>query len=385
MKLDFSRPFILDGATGTELQKLGLQRGACPEAWVLENPNAIKTVQRAYSDAGSNCVYAPTFGANRVTMKKYGITRDINEFCKELVSLSREAVAPNVLVAGDIAPCGLSLLPYGTASFGDLIDVFEEQAAALERAGVDLYAIETQMTIPEAKAALIAVRRVSDKPVLVSFACNDSGRSVMGADLTAAMLALQDFGLDAYGINCCGNMDLLCRLLGNMREYSRLPLIAKPNAGMPDMSSGSAVYGMTPADFAAASIRFVEAGASLLGGCCGTHSAHIAALSRAVNDMATLSPAPKEAAVAASQTLICEITDSTVIVEAEINDDLQDSMEEIAENGAEVMRLHIRDEADIETIDDCQYGLSLPLAVSFEDDSLRDKFAFAYHGKAHII
>ena len=136
--------FLLDGATGTELQKRGLSKGVCPEKWVLENPDALRDVQRRYAAAGSNAVYAPTFGANRASLKSHGFSTDIRSLCRDLVSLSRESVPDNVLVAGDIAPTGLQLMPFGTATFDDLVDIFTEQAAALDEAGVDFFGIETQ-------------------------------------------------------------------------------------------------------------------------------------------------------------------------------------------------------------------------------------------------
>ncbi|MGE4354360.1 MAG: homocysteine S-methyltransferase family protein [Oscillospiraceae bacterium] len=385
MPLDLKRPFILDGATGTELQKLGMERGACPEIWVLEHPEAIKKIQRAYAKAGSDCVYAPTFGANRASLKQHGITTDIRRLCLNLVSLSREAVPDTVLVAGDIAPCGLQLMPYGMATFEDLVDIYTEQAEALEEAGVDFYAIETQMSIPEARAALIAVKNVSKKPVLVSFACNESGRSVMGANLISALLSAQELGAYAYGINCCGNMALITKLLGDMRVYSRLPLISKPNAGLPDMSTGKAVYKMQPEAFAAAAEGFVKNGAAFLGGCCGTDDAHIAALSTATRNMNVLPPSPLRAAVAASQSRVIEVTSDTTIIQKEITDDLLDAMEEVIEAGGELMKLHIRDEDDIEAVDDCQYGLSIPLCVSFESDALKNAFLHIYNGKPYIL
>ena len=377
--------FILDGATGTELQKRGLDKGVCPEKWVLENPAALQDVQRRYAAAGSMAVYAPTFGANRASLKSHGFNADVRTLCRDLVDISRDAVPDNILVAGDLAPTGLQLLPFGTADFEELVDIYTEQAYALEEAGVDFFAIETQMSLPEARAALMAVKKASSKPVLVSFACGESGRSVMGTDLTAALLSLQLMGATAYGINCGGDLELITRLLKNMHPYSEIPLIAKPNAGMPDMSSGKAVYSMTGGDFAAAAADLVAAGAAFMGGCCGTCEAHIAALAKAT---AGLSPIPLAAVhplAAASQTRVVNIDEDTEFAEVAIDDDILENMLEAMSEGAEVLRVHIRDEDDIELIDEYQYGLSLPLAVSFEDDILQGEFETVYHGKALIV
>lgn len=378
------RIFILDGATGTELQKRGMERGVCPEKWVLAHPEAIQDIQGRYARAGSNAVYAPTFGANRAALKAHGFAADIRTLCRDLVDISRSAVPAGVLVAGDISPTGLQLMPYGMATFDELVDIYAEQAAALDEAGVDFFGIETQMSLPEARAALIAVKKVSSKPVAVTFACGDTGRSVMGTDLTAALLALQDLGADAYGINCGGNLELIARLLKTMYPYSRVPLIAKPNAGLPDMSTGTAVYTMTGEDFARAAGSFAEAGAAAMGGCCGTCESHIAALAAATSGIAPIPVNPTKTFVAASQTRVADLDADTEYAELAIDDDLLDNMLSAMGEGAEVVKLHIRDEDDIDTIDDCQYGLSLPLCVSFADPALRESFQRIYHGKACI-
>ena len=149
-------PAILDGATGTQLQKRGFSGGGCAEAWVLEHPEAILDIQRRYVDAGSAIIYAPTFGANRVKLEANGIFNRVGEFNERLAALSKEAAGGRALVAGDIAPTGLFLAPLGTASFEELVEIYTEQAAALERAGVDLFAIETQMTLSTPTCAATA-------------------------------------------------------------------------------------------------------------------------------------------------------------------------------------------------------------------------------------
>lgn len=384
MKIDFTKPFILDGATGTELQKLGCERGVCPETWVLENPDAIKKVQSAYAKAGADCVYAPTFGANRVTMAGHSVTEEIGDFCQKLVDLSRVSVPETVLVGGDIAPCGLSLEPYGNATYKDLVDVFTEQAQALEQAGVDFFVVETQMSIAEAKATIVAVRSVSDKPIFASFAVNNSGRSFMGANIVSALIVLQELDIDAFGINCCSDMELVEALVKEMYPYSKLPLIVKPNAGMPDMSTGEAVYSMTAKDFADSAVKFVKSGASLLGGCCGTDHEHIAAMKLAVADMQTLPVAQEFKNMAASQTAYHAVTENSMVIDVAIDDDLQESMEEAIEKGADLLGLHISSEADIDLVDEYQHCLFVPLSVSFENEELKEKFKATYHGKAHI-
>ncbi len=269
---------LLDGATGTEMLKRGMPSGSCTDLWILEHPDAILDLQRAYVEAGSQVLYAPTFSANRPSLERHGAKISVKELCKTLVALSREASAGKTYVAGDVAPCGLQPEPVGAASFDDLTAVFRETAEALCLAGVDLFAVETQISLLEARAAVTAVRQVSDLPLLVTFACGPTGRSLWGDDLTEAALDLQALGADAFGINCCGDLELIEALIRDVRSACALPLVVKPNAGKPENRDGRSVYSMTPQTLADFVPRFRAAGASVFGGCCGTTPEHIAAI-----------------------------------------------------------------------------------------------------------
>lgn len=278
MSFPYKLPLVLDGATGTNLQKAGMPCGVCTEAWILEHPQAIIDLKRSYVEAGSDAIYAPTFGVNRPNLEKYGVKMDVRDMCLRLVDIARNDVGGNVLLGGDMAPCGLMPQPFGETSFDELVDIFAQQAGALEEAGVDFFIIETQINLEEARAAVTAVRGLSAKPVFVSFSCNDAGKSFWGDDLAEAVTVLEPMGIDAYGVNCCGDLVLMERLLSEIRAKTRLPLIAKPNAGLPEMRDGKALYHMTPAELAGHVPALVSAGAGLIGGCCGTGAGHIAAI-----------------------------------------------------------------------------------------------------------
>ena len=226
-------PLILDGATGTELQKRGYGGDVSAEQWTLEHPDVIVDIQRGYVAAGSQVLYTPTFGANRQKLEERSIFNQTADYNRRLAALSREAAGGKAWIAGDLAPTGLFLAPLGEASFEDLVDIYTEQAAGLEAAGVDLYVIETMMTLSDARAAVLAVRSVSDKPIFVSFTCDESGRSLSGTDVTAALTVLQGMGISAFGLNCSTGPEQMLVQLRRLREYARVPLIAKPNAGMP--------------------------------------------------------------------------------------------------------------------------------------------------------
>lgn len=277
--------FMLDGATGTELQKLGMPAGACSEKWVLDNPESIVEVQRAYVEAGSDMVYAPTFGANRANLEKHGIDPGlVREYCQRLVELSRKATAgTQVLVAGDMAPCGMMPEPYGDDSLEDIRAVFEEQARALEEAGVDLFGIETQVSMLECREAAKAVLSVTEKPVIVTFTCGPGGLTLWGDDLSEVMQELTDLGISAFGINCVGDLDMLSGIIAQLKKTARVPLVAKPNAGHPEYRDGKTVYNMTPETLAAAASTLRRSGCEIFGGCCGTTPQHIAALKSALS------------------------------------------------------------------------------------------------------
>lgn len=283
--MDFQRPMILDGATGTQLFSRGLPRDVCVETWTLEHPEVITDIQRAYREAGAQLVYAPTFGANRVNLKKHKVSESIESLCRRLTALSRRAVGDACLVAGDIAPTGLLMDPYGETTVEEVEDIFLETAKGLEAAGVDLFGIETQLRADEAAAAIRAVRAVSTKPVIVSFSCTDEGRTFWGEDLTDVVKALEPLGIAAFGINCCGNLDTVRDQLAALSAVTDLPLIAKPNAGFPKLVDGQNVYSMPPEALAAYVPDFLSAGAKLIGGCCGTHEGHIRAIKEALNGL----------------------------------------------------------------------------------------------------
>lgn len=285
-----SRVVVLDGATGTNLQKAGMPTGVCPEQWILEHPQTLIDLQKAYVEAGTDIVYAPTFTASRIKLEEYGLEDRLEEMNRALVALSREAVAGSgALVAGDLTMTGKQLAPIGDLPFETLVEVYKEQARVLADAGVDLFVVETMMSLQETRAALIAIREVCDLPVMASLTYESDGRTLYGTDAKTAMVVLQSLGADAVGLNCStGPMEMVAAV-EQMREVAYIPILAKPNAGLPQLEDGVTVYRMTPEEFATAGAALVKAGASIVGGCCGTTPAHIRAFADAVKDL----PAPE--------------------------------------------------------------------------------------------
>lgn len=283
-----SRIVMLDGATGSNLMRAGMPVGVCPEQWILDNPAHIIKLQRDYIKAGTNILLAPTFTANRIKLAEYHLDDKIESINKRLVALSKQAVAAEGYrgyVAGDMTMTGRQLYPIGNLQLDELIDVYKEQAAILAEAGVDLFIVETMMSLAEARAALIAIREVCDLPVMVSMTFNEDGKTLFGSTPEAAIVVLQSLGADAVGINCSTGPNEMIPLVERMRAYAKVPVFAKPNNGMPELIDGETQYTMTPEEFAGYGRKLVDAGASAIGGCCGTTPKHIAALRKYVRNV----------------------------------------------------------------------------------------------------
>lgn len=378
-------PLILDGATGTQLQKRGFSGDMCTEQWVLEHPDAIIDVQRQYIEAGSQVVYAPTFGANRVKLEENGIFNQVESYNTQLVALSRQAVGDQALVAGDIAPTGKFLAPLGDVSFEELVEIYTEQASALEKAGIDLFTIETTMTLPEARAAVLAVKSVSTKPIIVTFTCDASGKTLTGTDVTAALVVMQGMGVNAFGLNCSvGPGDMLLQLR-RLREYAQVPLIAKPNAGMPEMEDGKTVYRCSPEEFAAVVPDLAEAGVMIYGGCCGTETGHIKALKETTSQAAMQKPAPlhPELLTIATEKQVFTLPVNVAIQTVHSADEnLGDAIEEATDSSEPVLAIRIENEEQLENFADEQYAIAKPLCLVCEDPSLLERALRLYQGTA---
>ncbi len=273
---------ILDGATGTELQKKGLPSGVCPEIWCLENPALLADVHVSYVSAGAQVVYTCTFGANRFKLGQFGVKKDVYAVNRELALLARKACGKKALVAGDIGPTGLFIEPFGPLAFEEAVAVFKEQARGLIDGGCDMIVIETMIDIQEARAALVAVKELADIFTLVSMTYEPDGHTLGGTPPAAALVTLQSLGANAVGCNCSAGPEQMVDFIAAMRPYTTVPLLAKPNAGMPRLEGDRTVFDMDAPTFAAFAKKLAAAGAALLGGCCGTTPDHIAALARAV-------------------------------------------------------------------------------------------------------
>ena len=281
MMIDRQKLIFLDGAMGTMLQAKGMQVGENPELLNLTRPEWIRDIHAAYVDAGSQVVYANTFGANRRKLENTGHT--VAEVVSAAVRNAKAAVGERALVAVDMGPLGELLEPMGTLTFEDAYDLFAEVARAGADAGADLAVIETMTDLYETKAALLAVKEQTSLPAFVTMTFDENGRTFTGCTVASMARTLEGLGADAIGLNCSLGPRQLLPILKELCSQTRLPVIAKPNAGLPDPVDGH--YDLTPAEFAQAMKDAVAAGVSVIGGCCGTNPEYIRALRDAVQGM----------------------------------------------------------------------------------------------------
>lgn len=265
----------LDGATGSNLVKAGMPSGVCPEQWILEHQDVMLQLQKDYVQAGTNILYAPTFTANRVKLAEYYLEKNMTSMIRDLVAISKKAAESTpghpVYVAGDLTMTGEQLKPMGKMDLETLIDIYKEQILCLVDAGADLLVVETMMSLAETRAALIAAKEVCDLPVIATLTFEADGRTLFGTDAKTAAIVLESLGASAIGANCSTGPAQMESIISEMVSHTRIPVIAKPNAGLPFLDeNGTTCYNMEAEEFAEEMEVLVNAGATILGGCCGT-------------------------------------------------------------------------------------------------------------------
>ena len=280
-ELTQQKRLILDGATGSNLTKAGMPKGACTEVWALEHPETVIALQRGYIESGSDIVYAPTFGANRASLKRFGLEDRLEELNHKLVQISKEAANGVALVAGDITTIGYPVTDDGELSYENRVALYQEQITCLRDAGVDLLVGETLLGGDEAMAILDAAATVCDLPVMCTLTVESDGSCYFGGNVIDIAVNLEAMGAAAVGINCsCGPDQLEC-IIRNLRDRVSVPVIVKPNAGLPIINEkGEAVYPMEPEVFGQHMRGLIEAGAGIVGGCCGTDARFIRELKK---------------------------------------------------------------------------------------------------------
>jgi 5-methyltetrahydrofolate--homocysteine methyltransferase len=285
-RLASGKTLVSDGATGTNLQKVGLKPGMSPEVWVMEQPEKILELETAFVRAGSDIILTCTFGGTCLRLKDGDYAGRVAEVNQTAVELARKAASQGsgVLVAGSMGPVGGLIKPYGPLTLEEVTAAYLEQARALTEAGVDLLVIETQFSLEEAQAALAAARQAGDVPVVVSFSYDRGTRTMMGVKPSQVIKAFQPLGVAAIGANCGTTLENMEAIVKEYHDLAAdLPIWAKPNAGMPELNArGETVFNITPQEMGEAALRNIAAGAGIVGGCCGSTPEHIARIVQSV-------------------------------------------------------------------------------------------------------
>ena len=416
-ELTSSRIVILDGSTGRNLQQRGMPTGVCPEDWILKNPQVLIGLQREFLEAGTDILFAPTFGANRIKLEEYGLDDQIVSMNQKLVGLSKKAIDEyqnktdnqrKVYIAADLTMTGEQLQPVGKLPFEDLVDIYKEQLGYILEEGVDLIVVETMMSLQECRAALLAAKECCDLPIMISLTFQENGKTLFGTDPKTAIIVLQSMGADAVGVNCSTGPDKMEQIIREMKEYANIPIIAKPNAGMPMLLDGETVFPLEAEDFAIQMKQLVEAGANIVGGCCGTTPEHMALMVNAVRDLKPLPPKTNHirALTTEQKTLEISLDGRFMIVGERINPTGKKALQaelkageltlvsqmaaEQAELGADILDINVgmnginEKEVMLEVMQEALHSAQLPLCIDSSHVSVIEATLRLYPGRALI-
>lgn len=398
---------ILDGGMGTLLQSEGLMPGEFPELWNISHPEIITKIHKAYYDAGSNIVNTNTFGANLIKFSPEELEKIIKASIENARTAKTESVgAQEKFVALDIGPTGKLLKPYGDLDFEDAVKIFSETVKLGEKHGADLIFIETMNDIYETKAALLAAKESSSLPVFVSNAFGEDGKLMTGADPLALIALLEGMGADAIGVNCSLGPDALSPVIEKYLKYASVPVILKPNAGLPKSVDGKTVYDVSPRDFSASVLYMVKKGVRLAGGCCGTTPEYISLLSEKAKNISTSPISEKNITLVSSYTHAVIFGDSPILIGERINPTGKKRFKEALKNSdidyilqeginQQEKNVHILDvnvglpEIDEvkmlhSAVSELQAVVDLPLQIDTSDPKAMECALRSYNGKAMI-
>ena len=328
---------IFDGATGTMLQAAGLKAGECPELVNLERPEMMKKIHEAYVAAGSTILETNTFGGCALKLEHYGLAGKARDINIAAVRIAKEAAAGRAEVAGSMGPTGRFITPLGDLDFEEAYQTYAEQAAALEEGGADYILIETSIDIQETRAALLAAKAATSLPIICQLSYSEDGRTVTGTDPQTAAITLEALGADIIGVNCSLGPKELVPIVKTLAENCSVPISVLPNAGMPRLENGRTIFPMGPEEFASWGAKLVAAGATYLGGCCGTTPAHIKALAAAVKDLPLTerkSPDNRLRLTSRSKTVIIDKDLATTLIGERINPTGRKKLAEEIKNGS---------------------------------------------------
>ena len=399
-----------DGGTGTSLQNMGLLPGEMPELWNFTHSDEIISLHKAYIEAGANIIKTNTFGANPLKFAddseynyKNIIEKAVENVKKAIEILGRKE---NIFIAFDMGPLGRLLKPYGDLDFEEAVELFAKQVRVAGSCGVDLILIETMNDSYETKAAVLACKENCDLPVFVTNAYDKTQKLMTGADAKAMIAMLEGLGADAIGVNCSLGPDLLKNIVKIYCEYSSLPIIANPNAGLPEMKDGKTVYSFSADEFSFAMCDLVKEGARIIGGCCGTTPEYIRKLVKVTENITPKEITKKNYTFVSSYTHAVEIGDLPVLIgerinptgkkrfkEALLNRDFDYILKEgitQQEKGADILDVNVglpgidETETIVKTVVKLQEVSDLPLQIDTADTKAMEAAMRLYNGKPMV-
>lgn len=373
---------LLDGATGTALAKAGMPAGVCVEQWALEHPQVLAEIQKKYYEAGSDAVYTCTFGANGAKLSGFGI-EESESLNYELAQLTKQ-IAPDKLTGGSIGPTGEMAVPFGIKTAEDFRNYFLPQIKGLFRGGVDFLVFETMIDIRELRFAILTAKEVCDLPIVATLSVDEQGKTLGGTPFETALVTLTSLGADAVGLNCsCGPEEML-KLLENAKQYAAVPLVAKPNAGLPEVDeNGNTRFTMEASAFSSYAKRFAEAGVCLTGGCCGTDDSFIRAVAQKLKGIKpTLPDGSVEQIITSARTIyqVDQVPDEVIKCDEFLADTV---MDEYMDSDCLVIKADKMEDAD--AIDQLTGMVNIPLIFDCENDSVLREILKRYPGRAGVI
>nr|WP_317413072.1 homocysteine S-methyltransferase family protein [uncultured Solibaculum sp.] len=386
MSFPYNLPFLLDGATETHCLAAGMPHGVCTEQWILEHPEVLSQLQRAFVAAGSHAVLAPTFGANRARLNLYGLGDHMVQFNQKLVGFTRDTVGDSALVGGTLSPTGI--LPSdeddewdGDVVFEKWLTVYREQVSILRECGVDFLFLESMTSLPEARAALLAAKQ-SHLPVLCCLSADQTGHTLSGSLFLPSLITLQAMGADAVGLSCSIPEDMV-ELLEEARMFATVPLIAKADAGLSEADEEDR---LTPEEFASQFSPLLRAGARVVGGCCGTTPEHISHLARFLPDLPPVKiRGGADDFVATREDEAFSLGDDIVLSDPIPCDyGLADALIDIEDEQVNVVKVEVRNSEEARQLAMDAQMSRLPISILSDDPDALDEALMLYHGRALV-
>lgn len=385
MEIPSRQPMLLDGATATNLFSRGYTLSDCLEAWILEHPKDLTELQENFFKAGSDAVYAPTFGANEPNLQRFGLQEKMVEFNHRLVALSK-SISGNHPVGGNISQTGLQLLPFGETSFMELIGVYERQATALKNAGVDFFIIETMTSLRHARAAVLACRNLN-LPIFVTMAVDDEGRTVENNSALACLVTLQELGISAFGLNCSAYPKDMAKFFEELAPFSKVALIAKPACCK--ITEDGNTDTLSPKEFAEQFLPLFRAGVTIAGGCCGATPEHIQQLRKVMDSFdfkqTTIEPQGRELVLTNERDAFCFDLDMLEFTEMlRPSADMADEFMKIEDDSADVISIQIDTPEDAREFALNAHMAALPVCFYSENEIALKAALLLYCGRAIV-